>query len=94
MFTYSTSSTIQTLFGDGEFSNSPDQLIRGEGGEVIYLTEDGGKSTGVYAIDKSNKRYAIFEAYSQKYKGDGEFFVDVITTSVSNKLKSYVHYQL
>ena len=36
----------------------------------MYFTEDGGNSIGVYAIDKNNKRYAIFEAYAQKYAGD------------------------
>jgi hypothetical protein len=90
-FTYSTSSTNQTLFGDGEFNNSPDQLIRGKGGEVIYLTEDGGKSIGVYAIDKNNKRYAIFEAYSDIYHGDGKLFVSFNTSSISHKLYNLTH---
>lgn len=68
--TYTTTSTERNLFGDGTFTDSPDQIIRGKGGDVLYFTEDGGKSLGVYAIDKNNKRYAIFEAYSQKYNGD------------------------
>ena len=69
-FTYTTTSTKDNLFSDGEFTNSPDQIIRGKGGKVIYLTEDGGKSVGVYAINKKNKRTAIFEAYSDTYHGD------------------------
>lgn len=69
-FTYTTTSTKDSLFGDGEFTNQPDQIIRGKGGEVIYFTEDGGNTVGVYAIDKNNERYAIFEAYSSLYDGD------------------------
>ena len=69
-FTYNTTSTRENLFGDGSFNSQPDQIIRGKGGELVYLTEDGGRSAGVYAIDSENKRYAIFEAYSDLYKGD------------------------
>lgn len=68
--TYNTTSTELNLFGDGTFSNSPDQIIRGKGGDVLYFTEDGGKTVGVYAIDQNNKRYTMFEAYSSKYIGD------------------------
>jgi hypothetical protein len=68
--TYNTTSTELNLFGDGTFSNSPDQIIRGKGGNVLYFTEDGGKTVGVYAIDQNNKRYTMFEAYSSKYIGD------------------------
>lgn len=69
-YNYTVASTKNNLFGDGSFTNSPDQIITGKGGEVLYFTEDGGKSVGVYAIDKSNKRYAIFEAYGLMYNGD------------------------
>ena len=66
---YTTSSTDGGLLGDGAFKHSPDQLIRNEG-EFLYFTEDGGKSVGVYAVDASGQRYAIFEAYDSKYFGD------------------------
>lgn len=69
-YTYTITSTERQLFGDGSFTNQPDQIVRGKGGELLYFTEDGGKSLGVYALDKDNKRYAIFEAYSRKYIGD------------------------
>ena len=68
--TYTTSSTESSLFGDGKFTDSPDQIIRGKRGAFSYFTEDGGRTVGVYAVDKMNKRYAIFQAYSQKYNGD------------------------
>jgi len=68
--TYKTTSTKQDLFGNGDFTNTPDQIIRGNGGNVLYFTEDGGNSIGVYAVDKNKKRYAIFEAYSPLYDGD------------------------
>ncbi|KAL7469681.1 hypothetical protein ACHAXS_009935 [Conticribra weissflogii] len=69
--TYTMSSTNGALLGGGEFTNSPDQLIRNEGG-FLYFTEDGGKTPGVYAvgIDSSGQRFAVFEAYGKQYIGD------------------------
>lgn len=67
--TYTTVSTNEKLFGDGSFEGSPDQIIRGKGGDLLYFTEDGGRSAGVYALDRENQRYAIFEAYSGLYNG-------------------------
>jgi len=67
--TYTTSPTNGGLLGSGEFKNSPDQLIRNEG-DFLYFTEDGGKTPGVYAVDSSGQRFAIFEAYGKQYFGD------------------------
>lgn len=67
--TYSTSVTNDEVLGDGEFRHSPDQLIRNDG-EFLYLTEDGGKTPGVYAVDSSGEKYAIIEAYASQYFGD------------------------
>ena len=46
-------------------------MITNGGGDYLYLTEDGGKTVGVYAIHKpSGQRFAIFEAYDKKYYND------------------------
>jgi secreted PhoX family phosphatase len=68
--TYTTMYTNNTLVGDGEFSNSPDQIVRNNGGDFLYFTEDGGSTPGVYVLDLSGNMYAIFEAYNAVYKGD------------------------
>ena len=68
--TYTTMWTNNTLAGDGEFSNSPDQIVRNNGGDFLYFTEDGGSTPGVYALDPSGDMHAIFEAYDPIYKGD------------------------
>eukprot|EP00956_Cyclotella_meneghiniana_P042393 scaffold248441_cov63-Cyclotella_meneghiniana.AAC.8 len=73
--TYTTTSTKSRFFrgnSDGSFTDSPDQIVRGLGDtNVLYFTEDGGKSLGVYAIDKTNRRrYTVFEAYDEMYYGD------------------------
>jgi len=67
--TYTMAPTNEALLGGGEFKNSPDQLIRNEG-DFLYFTEDGGKTPGVYAVDSSGQRFAIFEAYGKQYFGD------------------------
>ena len=64
-FTYKTAPTESQ-----DFINSPDQLIRGERGQFLYFTEDGGRSVGVYALDENNKQHALFEAYNEVFKGD------------------------
>ncbi|KAL7485353.1 hypothetical protein ACHAW6_010955 [Cyclotella cf. meneghiniana] len=67
--TYTMLSTNGTLSGDGEFRNSPDQIVRNNGGDFLYFTEDGGYP-GVYSLDSSGNMYAIFEAYDTMYRGD------------------------
>lgn len=44
---YTTLWTNNTLAGDGEFSNSPDQIVRNEG-DFLYFTEDGGKNLQLF----------------------------------------------
>lgn len=72
--TYRTTSTKNgvALSGEGSFRQSPDQLARnGDGGEYLYLTEDGGNTVGVYAIHQpTGRRYAMFEAYADMYHDD------------------------
>jgi len=69
--TYTSSSTeFGVLVGGGEFRHSPDQIVRNDG-DYLYLTEDGGKTVGIYALHKpTGKRYTIFEAYDSKYDHD------------------------
>lgn len=71
--TYRTLSTAGGL-PVGEFLHSPDQIVRNNGGDFLYFTEDGGDTAGVYAIDASSpsppRRYAIFEASDGRYKHD------------------------
>lgn len=70
--TYQKSSTkYGVLTGPGEFKHQPDQIVRNNKGEHLYLTEDGGNTVGVYAIHKpTGKRYAMFEAYNRNYLND------------------------
>ena len=70
--TYTASSTkFGALMGGGEFRHSPDQIVRNGNGEYLYVTEDGGRTVGVYAIHRpTGKRYAIFEANEIMYNGD------------------------
>jgi len=68
--TYTSTSTEGGLLGRGSFYSSPDQIVRNNRGEFLYLTEDGGRNSGVYAIDVAGNRYAIFEAYDDMYRGD------------------------
>ncbi|KAL7549172.1 hypothetical protein ACHAWF_012450 [Thalassiosira exigua] len=69
--TYEASSTRDPDLYLGEFGHQPDQVVRnGEEGELLYFTEDGGDTPGVYAIDAEGNYYAIVEAYGKKYRGD------------------------
>ena len=70
--TYTTSLTkTGTLEWGGWFNHSPDQIVSNNGGEYLYMTEDGGKTPGVYAIHKpTGKRYTMFEAYTDQYHHD------------------------
>jgi secreted PhoX family phosphatase len=68
--TYTTMWTNNTLAGDGEFGDSPDQIVRNNGGDFLYFTEDGGRTPGVYVLDPSGDMHAIFEPYDPMYKGD------------------------
>lgn len=81
--TYTAFSTKGGMAGDAEFLNEPDQIVRNHeireksssSSPWLYFTEDGGKTPGVYAIDTEAfsgtlVKYAIFEAYGEKYYGD------------------------
>lgn len=66
-----TSTKESALLGQGEFRNQPDQIVRNNDGDYLYLTEDGGSSPGVYSRHiPTGERYAIFEAYDTKYVND------------------------
>ena len=69
--TYETSATNEHSLYRGEFKHQPDQLVRNrEDNDLLYFTEDGGQTPGVYAIDAKGQSYAIFEAYDEKYFND------------------------
>lgn len=66
--TYTKATTIhQALPGGGSFGAGPDQLMLFS--DVLYFTEDGGRSPGIYAHDGS-RLYALLEAYSGVYNTD------------------------
>lgn len=70
--TYTSSSTKYGSLGtgDGVFNDQPDQIIR-NGGDYLYLTEDGGSTPGVYSINKlTGAKYAIFQGYSSSLVND------------------------
>ncbi|KAL9185923.1 hypothetical protein ACHAXT_003700 [Thalassiosira profunda] len=70
-YTTSTTKGGIHIWGGGTFLGSPDQIARNNGGDFLYLTEDGGRKVGVYAIHKpTGQRYSIFEAYADVYIGD------------------------
>lgn len=53
------------------FGDSPDQVIVRGGEDLVFLTEDGGFSPGVYARNLTdNGYYTIFEAWNQTFYGD------------------------
>lgn len=56
--TYETESSGMKFYGEGSFSDEPDQNLFGPSKKYMYFTEDGGKSPGVYA----------------RYAGDGTYF--------------------
>ena len=68
--TYSTSSTRCSLLGNGSFQHPPDQIIRHKDSDWLYLTEDGGDSVGAYAVNEYGQKFAIFEAYAGRWRGD------------------------
>jgi hypothetical protein len=55
------------LIGGGSFSAEPDQII--QYGHVLYFTEDGGSTPGIYVSD-GVKYYTVFEAEDKKFSGD------------------------
>jgi hypothetical protein len=67
---YTTSSTRCSMLGNGKFQHQPDQIIRHKDSDWLYLTEDGGDSVGAYTVNEYGQKYAIFEAYGSKWKGD------------------------
>lgn len=69
--TYTKSTTVHKgLPGGGDFGAGPDQLLLFA--DVLYFTEDGGKSPGIYAHDGS-RFYTLVEGFSE------EFFTDETT---------------
>ena len=66
--TYTVESTERgLLLGGGSFSAEPDQII--QYGHVLYFTEDGGSTPGIYASDGIDY-YTLFEADDKKFSGD------------------------
>jgi len=66
--TYTMESTNLPPFrGGGSFDGEPDQIMNL--GDVMYFTEDGGNSPGVYMTDGAS-HYSLFEAFHEKYYGD------------------------
>ena len=56
--TYEVESTIS-----GVFDGSPDQLVRLVGdGELLYYTEEGGRSAGIHARDNQGRYFTILES--------------------------------
>ena len=70
-----TYTTMSTQFGSlgtggGAFNHQPDQIVR-NGGDYLYLTEDGGISPGIYALHKpTGAKYAIVQGYSSALQYD------------------------
>lgn len=66
--TYTKDTTIrQGISGGGSFGAQPDQLMLYS--DVLYFTEDGGRSPGIYAHDGS-RVYTLVEGYSEDYHTD------------------------
>jgi hypothetical protein len=66
--TYTVESTIhQNIFGGGSFDAQPDQLLLFS--DVLYVTEDGGRTPGIYAHD-GTRMYALVEALDTKFATD------------------------
>jgi len=61
--TYTTEITGKKLYGAGQFTNQPDQVIVGPSRKFLYFTEDGGDSPGVYV------RFSGDETYSTMFQG-------------------------
>jgi len=71
--TYVYESTDYRLFSgdDGSFNSQPDQIKLITGQEVLYFTEDGGSSPGIYVRDNVSGKYGtIFEAWHSRYNSD------------------------
>jgi hypothetical protein len=67
--TYRVESTkTQDLDGGGSFGAGPDHLLKTSDG-LLYFTEDGGSTPGVFAHDGTNY-HAMLEAEAGKYDGD------------------------
>lgn len=61
--TYTTEGTGKKFYGEGDFSDQPDQNMFGRSGKYLYFTEDGGKNPGVFA------RYGEEEMYFTMFQG-------------------------
>ena len=61
--TYETEGTGKKFYGEGTFSDQPDQNLVGPTHKLMYFTEDGGPSPGVYTRAGADRTYfTIFEA--------------------------------
>ena len=66
--TYTVDTTQRGLLtGGGNFKGQPDQLI--QVGEMLYFTEDGGSSPGIFASD-GIEYFTVFSAIDKKFAND------------------------
>ena len=71
--TYKVEETGLKFYGEGAFADQPDQNIFGPSRRWMYLTEDGGRTPGVYARQccESETYYTIFQGTSDgRHRGD------------------------
>lgn len=69
--TYETEVTGKKFYGDGSFSEQPDQNIFGQSYRHMYFTEDGGSTPGVYArLGSTGVYYTMFQGTSKEYNDD------------------------
>lgn len=63
----SQSTTSANIVGGGKFTDRPDQITERNG--LLYMTEDGGKTPGVYVYDGTRFR-TLIEAIDDRFNGD------------------------
>lgn len=69
--TYETEYSGMKFYGEGYFSDEPDQIIFGPTQKYMYFTEDGGNSPGVYARYGGDKTYfTLFQGINGVYSDD------------------------
>ena len=58
------------VIGNGSFRQQPDHLVQLTD-EILYFTEDGGRTPGVYGrVTSTGHYFAILEAHAEHFKGD------------------------
>lgn len=71
--TYETEGTGKKFYGEGSFGDQPDQNFFGPTQKLMYFTEDGGDSPGVYARSGSDGTYfTMFQAIKGGMHSDDE----------------------